>query len=103
MVTADRRSSWVRKVNPSLQTTRVSPIFDDVAVAAALKASRTISVIGEMTFPSSIVNSKACAFLKFWTICDGGGSPKLRDSFSSDMVMVAVAVVVIGDLGSGFD
>ncbi|GMN56226.1 hypothetical protein TIFTF001_025347 [Ficus carica] len=33
---------------------------------------------------------------------DGGGSPKLCDSFSGNMAMVA-ASAVIGDLGLGFD
>ncbi|GMN64069.1 hypothetical protein TIFTF001_033141 [Ficus carica] len=40
-------------------------LFDNVAVAAALKASRTVSVGGNLTFPSSIANSKVCTFLGF--------------------------------------
>ncbi|GMN26944.1 hypothetical protein TIFTF001_001488 [Ficus carica] len=90
----------VRELDPSLQTTRASPIFYDVAVAAASKASQTISVAGNSTFPSSIANSKACAFLEFWQDGDGGCSLKLSSSFSSQMAAVAA---VIGVLGLGFD
>ncbi|GMN59189.1 hypothetical protein TIFTF001_028285 [Ficus carica] len=96
-----RRQLKVRKLNPYLQTTRTSPIFHDVAVAAAaaaaLKASRMISIISDLTFPSSIVNSKACTFIGFPVIWDGGSSPKHRNSFSGNMAMVVVAAV-IGDL-----
>ncbi|GMN53316.1 hypothetical protein TIFTF001_022451 [Ficus carica] len=57
-----------RELDPSLQMTRASPIFNDVAVAVASKASQTFSIVNNLTFPSSIVNSKACAFLGFPTI-----------------------------------
>ena len=83
---------------------RASPIFDNVAVAVAVasKASRTISIVDDSTFPSSIANSKACMFLGFRRYGDNNGSPKLHDSFFGDMAMVVVAAI-IRDLELGFD
>ncbi|GMN45183.1 hypothetical protein TIFTF001_014369 [Ficus carica] len=46
---------------------------------------------------------KHACFLDFWRFGDGGGLPKLRDSFSSDMAMVAAPAVIIGDLGLRLD
>ncbi|GMN72128.1 hypothetical protein TIFTF001_053507 [Ficus carica] len=63
-----RRRLEVRELDPSLQTTRTSPIFDNVAMMATSKASRTISVVDDLTFPRSIANSKACVFLGFQAI-----------------------------------
>ena len=47
---------------------------------------------------------KHTRFLDFQWYGDDGGSPKLCDSFSGDMAIVAAAVAatVIGDLGLGF-
>ena len=45
---------------------------------------------------------KHARFLDFWQYRDGGGSPKLCDSFSGDMAMVATTAI-IGDWGLEFN
>ncbi|GMN26878.1 hypothetical protein TIFTF001_001470 [Ficus carica] len=47
-----RRRLEIHELDPGFQLTHTSLIFDDVAVAVALKTSRMISVVGDSTFPS---------------------------------------------------
>ncbi|GMN45118.1 hypothetical protein TIFTF001_014317 [Ficus carica] len=92
-----------RRLNVScdcdLQTTCISWILGDMAEEATSEASRTISVAAIQRFAISIMFSDLRRY------GDNNGSRSLWESFSNDMTTATITavVVVIGDLGLGFD